>query len=162
MKNSIHRREFILNGSIACMGGCLMFSGSAFRAPFLSESDEIVPEDLCYCGYKCPDDCKFYLATVNNDTELKKEVFKEWSLGERYGLTFDPEKIFCYKCKPADRPEGPVLTNCTVRSCAVEKGYAACIQCDELKSCKKDLWERFPEFHKQVIKMQEEYRSQTT
>ena len=115
---------------------------------------------MCYCSYSCPEDCHFLEASVKNDPELKKKAFKEWGLEERYGLKFDAEKIFCFKCKPGDHPEGPVLTNCTVRSCAKEKGYQACIQCDDLNSCDKDLWTRFPQFHEGVIKMQAKYLEQ--
>jgi hypothetical protein len=127
----------------------------------LQDDKPIDPEELCYCSYSCPADCKFYEASIKNDPALKEEAFKEWGLEERYGLEFDAEKIFCFKCKPGDKPEGPVLTHCTVRSCAMEKGFQACIQCDELKDCDKDLWTRFPQFHEGVLKMQEKYQAQT-
>ncbi|MCP4311004.1 MAG: hypothetical protein GY790_07060 [Bacteroidetes bacterium] len=45
-----------------------------------------------------------------------------------------------------------------MRSCAMEKAYQACIQCDELKGCDKDLWTRFPQFHEGVMKIQVKYR----
>lgn len=142
------------------MGGCLLISGKDLNAFSFQDEETIDPEKLCYCGYSCPDDCQFLEASVKNDPELKKAAFGQWGLEERYGLEFDPDKIFCFKCKPGDKPEGPVLTHCTVRSCAMGKGYQACIQCDELKECDKDLWLRFPQFHEGVIKMQEKYRSQ--
>lgn len=139
------------------MGGCLLLSGNRLSAVLLQDENSIDPEKLCYCSYSCPEDCHLYVASVKNDTELKKEAFKEWGLEERYGLKFDAERIFCFRCKPGDKPEGPVLTNCTVRSCVIEKGYQACIQCTELKSCDKDLWKRFPQFHEEVLKLQEKY-----
>lgn len=89
-----------------------------------------------------------------------KAAYKEWDLKGRYDLDFDAEKIFCFRCQPGALPEGPVLTNCTVRACAIEKGYQACIQCAELKECEKDLWTRFPQFHEAVIKMQEKFQDQ--
>ena len=95
---------------------------------------------------------------MKNDVELKKKAYEEWQIKEHYNIDFDPEKIFCFGCKNEEKPAGVVLTNCTVRSCAIEKEYDSCIQCDELTSCQKDLWTRFPEFHKSVIKMQEVYK----
>jgi hypothetical protein len=160
MPTKLPRREFLVKASVTCMGGCLLLSGKDLSARILQDDQPIDPEKLCYCGYSCPEDCKFLVASVKDDPELKKAVFVEWDLEERYGLEFDPEKIFCFKCKPLDKPEGPVLTHCTVRKCALEKGYQACIQCDELKDCDKDLWERFPQFHDGVIELQKKYRAQ--
>jgi len=160
MPVKIPRRDFLVKSSFACMGGCLLISGKDLNAFPFQDQEPIDPEKLCYCSYSCPDDCQFLEASVKDDPELKKAAYEQWELEERYGLEFDPDKIFCFKCKPGNNPEGPVLTNCTVRSCAIEKGYQACIQCEELKECDKDLWQRFPTFHEAVVKMQEKYRSQ--
>jgi hypothetical protein len=65
----------------------------------------------------------------------------------------------CYGCKTKDKPEGIVLQRCDVRACAPKKGHDCCIECDELKTCDKDLWRRFPKFKEQVIAMQQRYRS---
>jgi hypothetical protein len=160
MTANLPRRDFLVKTSVACMGGCLLLSGKVLNAAKVQDG-LIDPAKLCFCGYFCPEDCKFLVATEKNDPVLKKAVFVEWGLEERTGITFDAEKIFCFKCKPGDKPEGPVLRYCTVRSCAKEKGYEACIQCDELKICEKELWKRFPEFHDGVIMMQQKYRAQT-
>jgi hypothetical protein len=142
------------------MGGCLLLSGRGL-ASVPVQDEAIDPEKLCYCGHSCPEDCKFLVASLKNDPALKKEVFEEWDLEKRYGLVFDPEKLFCFKCKPGDKPEGPVQTHCPVRACAIEKEYQACIQCDGLKECDKDLWTRYPRFYEGLLKMQEAYRRQT-
>ncbi len=159
MSTKIPRRDFISKTTSACIGGCIFFSGKSFAAAVLQDEKLVNPENLCYCSYSCPEDCHFLVASQKNDPELKREAFKEWGLEERYGLKFDADQIFCFKCKPGDKPEGPVLTHCTVRSCAIDKGYQACIQCDELKDCDKDLWTRFPQFHEAVLKMQEKYNA---
>ena len=160
MSEKLPRREFLLKTSAACMGGCLLFAGKDLAAFPMQDGQPIDPEKLCYCSYSCPEDCHFLEASLKDDPELKRKVFGEWGLEERYGMKFDAEKIFCFKCKPGDKPEGPVLSHCTVRSCAMEKGLQACIQCDDLKSCNKDLWTRFPKFHEGVVQMQEKYRAQ--
>ena len=161
MSSNLPRREFLINASLACMGGCLLFTGKNLNAVHLQDGQPIDPGKLCFCGYSCPDDCHFLVASLKNDAALKKAAFEEWELEDHYGLVFDEKKIFCFRCKPGDKPEGPVLTHCTVRACAIEKGYQACIQCDDLKGCGKELWSRFPQFHEGVLKMQEEYRLQT-
>ena len=80
---------------------------------------------------------------------------------ERFGVEFDEEQAICYSCKELDKPEGIVLKRCTVRACAREKELDCCIECDELKTCDKKLWSRFPQFHDKVVEVQEKYRRQT-
>lgn len=160
MKQNLHRRDFIKKGSAACMGGCMLLSGNGLTSAMWQDQEAIDPAKLNYCSYSCPEDCHFLVASQKNDPELKKAAYKEWDLKGRYDLDFDAEKIFCFRCQPGALPEGPVLTNCTVRACAIEKGYQACIQCAELKECEKDLWTRFPQFHEAVIKMQEKFQDQ--
>jgi len=160
MKNRLPRREFILKTSAACMGGCMLLSAKGAVFSLLQDDQTIDPGKLCYCSYKCPADCHFLVASLKNDSGLKKAAYEEWGLKERLGLEFDQEKIFCFGCKPGEQPEGPVLNHCTVRGCAIERGYQACIQCDDLKECDKDLWTRFPQFHQAVMEMQVKYRAQ--
>jgi hypothetical protein len=119
--------------------------------------DKIDPAKLNYCGYQCPENCPFLKGSLENDIKLKKEAYDQWKIKARFNVDFDPKKIFCYGCKKSEKPEGIVLVNCTVRRCAMEKELDCCIECNELISCEKDLWSRFPDFKKQVIKMQEEY-----
>lgn len=163
MKTNLNRRQFIKKGSKTGIACCAFMMGTKFKAfssfsSFDDPSEIPNPKELCYCGYKCPDDCEFYVASVENNLEKKKQVFEKWGLEERYNLKFDEESIFCFKCKPEeDYPEGPVLTNCTVRQCAMEKELQCCIECDELTTCEKDLWIRFPDFKKAVIEMQKKY-----
>jgi hypothetical protein len=115
------------------------------------------PKKLNYCGYKCPDKCEFREASIKNDAQLKKEAYNAWKIDERYGIKFEADKIFCFGCKNRDKPEGVVLTNCTARSCAIEKNFDSCIECNELSKCDKDLWIRFPSFHEKVVELQKIY-----
>lgn len=164
MKQPLKRREFLIRGSRAGIACCALLMGAnrlAFGKTKTPPSDDPIDlKTLCYCGYKCPADCKFLEASVKNDTELKKEVYANWKIKEQYGLDFDPEKIFCYGCKNKEKPEGVLLQNCTVRQCAISKGYEACVECKELVACDKKLWNRFPEFKNQVIEMQKQYFGQ--
>ena len=152
----IDRRTFISTGATMCgLCVCAQFPLTAFAG-----DEKIDPKDRNYCGYKCPKDCTFLEATLDNDVEMKKKAWGEWKIEERYGVEFDEEQALCYGCKELDKPEGIVLSRCTVRQCAREKELDCCIECDELKTCDKDLWKRFAKFHEQVVQMQEKYRAQ--
>lgn len=98
------------------------------------------------------------LAGLSGDVEKKHEAYEMWRLKERYDLEFDPDEIFCNGCKTDQEKLGAAVSHCPVRACAIEKGYDCCIECDELADCELPIWASFPDFHKQVISMQAEYR----
>jgi hypothetical protein len=159
MKKTHSRREFLQRGTttfLACgvMSMCprLTAMGNMFRGDDVPD-----PKKLEYCGYSCPSDCPLYAATIENNLEGKKEAYKNWNIKERYNLEFDPDQIFCYKCKNDEKPAGPVVANCTVRKCVIDKGLDCCIECSELPACSQTLWETFPDFHKAVIDLQKRY-----
>jgi hypothetical protein len=135
---------------------CAQFPFAAYAA-----DEPIDPKQRTYCGYICPDDCTFRRGTLANDLALKQEAWKEWKIEERFGLVFNQEQAICYGCKELEKPEGVVLQRCDVRACARDKELDCCIECDELTTCDRDLWRRFPKFKQQVIEMQEQYRRQT-
>lgn len=154
MKTQSDRRQFIRNTSIA---GCALLVSEKLLA-FSYRQDEVPdPKKLNYCGYVCPKDCQFLEASVKNNAELKKAAYDQWEIKDRYQVEFSADKIFCFGCKNENKPAGVVMTNCTVRSCAIAKKFDSCIECKSLKNCNKDLWSRFPEFHKSVVSMQESY-----
>ncbi|HRW63252.1 MAG TPA: DUF3795 domain-containing protein [Bacteroidales bacterium] len=164
MASKINRRKFFKKSTQAGIACCAMMLSSKLIAgkgiaSFLDD-EKIDPKKLNFCGYTCPADCKFYIATVENDVAKKKEAYEIWHIKERYGVDFDPETAICWRCKNFNKPEGVVIKHCTVRSCAIEKGYDACIQCNTLTSCEKDLWKRFPEFYNAVKEMQVKYMEQ--
>jgi hypothetical protein len=157
----INRRAFITTGATVC-GVCFCSPRASFSEDSAQEgaTKKLDPKKLNYCGYSCPEDCKFLEATLTNNTELKKEAFKIWKIEDRFGIEFDPETAICYSCKTLDKPEGIVLQRCDVRACAQEKKMDCCIECDELGNCDKDLWRRFPKFQEQVVAMQVRFRAQ--
>jgi hypothetical protein len=156
MKTNLKRRDFIKKSATACMGCCALMASSQLSAVkyLFMDGEKPDPKKLNYCGYTCPEDCQFKTASVENDLEKKKEAWANWRIKERYGLDFDEKTAFCFGCKKEEKPAGVVMTNCTVRSCAIEKGFDCCIECEELKTCNKDLWSRFPKFHEKVVEMQ--------
>jgi len=164
MKPTLRRREFLTKCSIAGLTGCGLLICPKIAAldhyAGFAKEEEIDPKKLMYCGYTCPDDCQFLKASLENDSELKKEAYELWKIKERFDVDFEADKIFCFGCKTEGKPEGVVLVNCTVRSCVIEKEYDCCIECLELEDCHKDLWSRFPDFKKHVIALQKQYFEQ--
>jgi hypothetical protein len=147
----IKRREFLKSG----VGCCILVTGAG---PFVFANDEKPdPKLLNYCGYKCPDDCKMYLAGKSDDEALKIEAYTLWRFEEKYGVRYSPEIVFCEQCKGTENPKSLLLTKCSVRNCAIEKGYDCCIECDDLKTCDKEIWFTFPQFKVEVLKMQVAY-----
>ncbi len=161
MKTQLKRREFILKGCMAGVAGCALLSGARLygmqNLNFASGDEKPDPKKLNYCGYTCPDGCKMKKASLENNPELKKEAYKEFRIQEKYGIEFDADKIFCYGCKTQDKPVGLVVEKCTVRNCAIAKGYDCCIQCEGLSACDKEIWKTFPDFHKSMIELQKKY-----
>lgn len=162
MKTSLNRRNFIINGAKVCIGTCALLAfntsfASNTKKNWLTNDEPIDPKKLNYCGYQCPADCLFLKGSMENNNELKMQAYELWKIKDRFGVEFDSEKIFCFGCKTKEKPEGIVLRNCTVRSCAMEKGIESCVECRELESCQKELWDRFPDFKKMVLEMQVKY-----
>lgn len=158
MNNQISRRKFMTAGVVT--GCALLLSGKLFANDAFTHllNQKPDPKKLNYCGYTCPNDCKFLEASVKNDPALKKEAYEIWEMKERFGVAeFDSDKIFCFGCKNPDKPVGIRLQKCDVRNCAIEKKLESCIECHDLKDCEKDLWKKFPDFKNAVIKMQSEY-----
>lgn len=61
-----------------------------------------------------------------------------------FNVDFDPARVFCYGCKPKDKPLSINVNACTVRKCAIEKGIDCCIECTGLTACEKELWKNYP------------------
>ena len=164
MKYPYNRRDFFKTCAQAGIACCALIATPRLFAlqngfPFLVPGEKPDPKKLNYCGYTCPAECTFKNATLDNDLEMKKKAWEEWKIKERYGLDFDEKTAYCYGCKDKEHPAGAPMANCTVRSCTISKGLDCCIECDELKTCDKDLWSRFPQFHEGILKLQAQFRA---
>jgi hypothetical protein len=158
MKTELKRRDFISKCFRAGATGCVLLCGNSL---FAQDPTKLKKEDLkslTYCCYKCTSECPTYKATIKNDPQLKKKVYEEARWKEKYGIDFDPDKVFCYGCKPTDKPLSINVKACTVRSCAIEKGYDCCIECDGLTACDKKLWKSYPDFKAKVLEVQKNYQ----
>lgn len=161
MKKDLKRRDFINTCFKAGITCCALTYGTRLTgqeaAPVQNAKPD--PKSLDYCGYICPKDCPLRKATDENTVELKKKAYDTFEFRKKYGVEFDPEKVFCNGCKVKDKPLSINVSSCTVRSCVIAKGYDCCIQCDGLTKCDKELWTSFPDFRKAVIELQKKYRA---
>ena len=153
-----NRREFlkksITTGTGAALGVISFCSGccSCEQRPEKTAKKEVDYSRIAYCGIYC-DTCPLYKATIANDDEAKMAVAKEW--GESTKPDFKPEEYYCYGCKDK-RSRGTVGYHCTVKQCAMKKGYSLCSQCNELETCDEQLWKELPWLREKSIKLRKE------
>jgi hypothetical protein len=157
MKTEIKRRDFVTKCFKAGVTGCAILYGNSLfgQDPLKLKKEDL--KGLTYCCYKCTAECPTYKATIENSVEQKKKVYEDANWKEKFGIDFDPDKVFCFGCKPKDKPLGINVKACTVRICAIEKGYDCCIECNGLTECDKKLWKSYPDFKEKVIGFQKGY-----
>ena len=90
-------------------------------------------EKIAYCGLDC-EKCGAYIATVNNDDEMRKKTAKLWS--EWNNADIPPEAINCLGCRSDGVKAYYCECLCEIRKCAVGKGYKTCVECDGWENCK--------------------------
>ena len=87
---------------------------------------------IAYCGLDC-EKCDAYLATVNDDQELRKKTAKLWA--ELNNAPILPEDINCQGCR-VDGVKTVFCDNiCSIRKCALKKGVTTCGECSDLDRC---------------------------
>jgi hypothetical protein len=158
MKKEINRRNFMNTCFKAGMAGCALAYAPGVFAGIQDVKPD--PKTLEYCGYKCPANCTLKKGTLENNLELKKKAYEQFEFKKKLGIDFDADKVFCYGCKSAgDKPLSLTVKACAVRQCVIDKKIDACIQCDNLPKCDKELWVNFPDFKKAMVELQKKYRS---
>ena len=85
------------------------------------------------CGLDC-EKCGAYLATINNDDEMRKQTAKLWS--EWNNTTIPPEASNCTGCRSHGVQAYYCENLCEIRSCALGKGFKTCAECAELSGCR--------------------------
>lgn len=145
-----NRREFLKQGiakgaSLAIGSICLVGCRSERRIKSIADSD-IDFSRIAYCCFNC-DKCPLYEATLRNDNEAKKKIAAEW--GDDKREDFRLEEFYCYGCKDK-RSCGVAGRECTIRVCAVKKGFATCAHCESFEDCDNKFWRDFPEMREVV------------
>lgn len=87
---------------------------------------------IAYCGLNC-ENCDAYLATINDDQELRIKTAKQWA--ELNHAPILPEHINCQGCRVDGAKTVFCDSMCGIRQCALKKGVATCGDCLDLESC---------------------------
>lgn len=91
---------------------------------------------IAYCGLNC-EKCDAYIATMNDDDELRKKTAKLWSKLNQTEIL--PEMINCEGCR-FDGMKTPFCDSiCQIRQCALSKSVETCADCEKMKCCEKLL-----------------------
>ena len=85
------------------------------------------------CGLDC-EKCDAYLATINNDDELRAKTAKLWS--ELNNVEILPEMINCTGCRTNGVKTYYCSDMCEIRKCVQNKKFNTCGECSNMKSCK--------------------------
>jgi hypothetical protein len=167
MESKQSRRRFLEHcakfGGACC--ALLAFNRNlpAEESPEKKKEQEKKPIDLkqlSYCGIPCVQTCELYKATQENDVKAKKVLYEKWEMKKSYGIEFDPDKIFCYTCKPGDKPKKVGMDQCVVRNCAMGNNFESCIQCKNLAACDKEFWKTWPDLYVFSKQLQARYITQ--
>jgi hypothetical protein len=152
MSNKKNRRQFLKRsvtvGTTLAIGGIGLagcYKHFCHRAKSAANSD-IDFSRIAYCYIDC-DECPLYEATINNDNEAKMKIAEKW--GDSKKPDFKLEEFYCYGCKDK-RSRGIPGQDCTVRDCALKKGFATCAQCADFENCDNKLWKNYPNMRDRV------------
>ena len=88
---------------------------------------------IAYCGLDC-EKCDAYLATINNDQDLREKTAKLWA--ELNQAPILPEQINCEGCRVDGAKTVYCDSLCGIRQCALKKEVTTCGDCAELNHCK--------------------------
>ncbi len=81
---------------------------------------------IAACGIDCAQ-CTAYIATINNDNELRAKTAAEWKVTHNFDFT--PEMINCHGCMATDGVQIGHCSMCELRKCASEKKASTCAVC---------------------------------
>lgn len=103
---------------------------------------------LAYCGFYCGD-CLGYTGVIADAAEDFKKVLEKYKF-EKSAKCILPEKLKDYddffgklvfitslKCPMVCRERKDDDVDCEIRDCSKNKGFFACYECDDFKSCEK-------------------------
>ena len=143
-----NRRGFLRLGACVGIGFALGQAGLSCCPRCTGGEEEKFGDEfamVAYCCLEC-DKCDVYIATKNNDDELRAKVAKQWKM--------DAEKLYCDGCKSEN-----ALFNCDAKKCAIARGLPTCAHCDDFPSCDKEIWTKWPELKKKTEEMRRRLRS---
>ncbi len=88
---------------------------------------------ISMCGLTCSE-CEAFIATKNNDPELRKKVAAKWT--EEYHHPIKPEDINCVGCTTLEGAHLNYCGLCEIRACGLTHSVPNCAPCPEY-ACEK-------------------------
>lgn len=85
------------------------------------------------CGIVCSE-CPAYIATLNNDEEMREKTAEDWS--KAFNATLTAKDIYCDGCMAEAGKHFAHCFECEIRKCVIEKRILNCAQCDDY-ACEK-------------------------
>lgn len=82
---------------------------------------------VSYCGLLC-NECPVFIATAQNNEELKEQLAKDYS---NENCQFSKEDMVCYGCFSEKTGDSKMCGNCAIRNCAEKKRVKNCAYCEE-------------------------------
>ncbi|HOV13908.1 MAG TPA: DUF3795 domain-containing protein [Spirochaetota bacterium] len=86
---------------------------------------------IAICGLNC-EECEAFIATKNNDDNMRKKLATEWS--KLYQHDFKFSDINCVGCKIEGQHIG-YCGMCEVRKCGLSKNAKSCGLCSNYPDC---------------------------
>ena len=83
---------------------------------------------ISFCGTVCTE-CPAFIATKNDDDDIRKETAKLWS--KQYNADIKNEDINCEGCTSERGIKFNYCNVCEIRKCGKEKGVSNCAYCSE-------------------------------
>jgi len=83
---------------------------------------------ISVCGLNCGE-CGAYIATSNNDDELRKKTAEEWS--KAFKSDIKPEDVRCTGCTSTGESVFNYCRVCEIRACGQEHKVANCAACPD-------------------------------
>jgi len=87
---------------------------------------------IACCGLDC-EKCDAFIATVNDDNDLRKKTAELWS--KMNGVTITPDEINCEGCRKNGKKTVFCADLCPIRQCVLKRGFFTCGDCAELNNC---------------------------
>ena len=99
---------------------------------------------IAICGLDC-EKCDAYIATKNDDQELREKTARLWSALNQASIL--PEHIHCEGCRMNGVKTLFCSSLCEIRKCSVAKGHETCADCSERDACPKvnAIWRHNPQ-----------------
>ena len=105
---------------------------------------------IAICGLDC-EKCDAYIATKNDDQELREKTARLWSALNQASIL--PEHIHCEGCRMNGIKTLFCSSLCEIRKCAVAKGFETCASCSESDACPKvnAIWQNNPQAKENLL-----------